>query len=261
MKAIIPPPPIGPLPESYSSLLPDHRHLPAGENDPGLPFPKGPIPDHTLLPDKDGTFVRNTFEPAQSHLLSETIRPVLRKLHPGRDFFIGENCGIYWRLTDPPERGAKAPDWFLVEEVPALLAGQMRRSYVLWQETVAPTVLLEFVSGDGSEERDRTLREGKFWVYEHVIRPAYYGIYDVNRQHLEMFHQVGARLELLEPSENRRFRIRGLDVELGIWSGTHEDFDLPWLRWWDAQGNLLLTGREEAEALRKTLDRLEQSKG
>ena len=32
---------------------------------------------------------------------------------------------------------------------------------------VFPTVVLEFVSSDGSEERDITPFKGKFWVYEH----------------------------------------------------------------------------------------------
>jgi len=258
MKTVIPLPPIGPPPMSYASLLPDHRHLPAGENDPGKPLAQGPIPDHTLLPDKDGTFVRNSYEPAQSHLLSETLRPILRDLHPERDYFIGEDCGIYWRLTDPLERGVKAPDWFLVRGVPGLLAGQMRRSYVLWQEFIPPAVILEYVSGDGAEERDATPFEGKYWIYERIIRPACYGIYDVNREHLEMFQLVGAQFERMEPDKSGRYGIPQLNVELGIWRGVHEDFSLPWLRWWDADGRLLPTGREEAEALRRQLRSLDE---
>ena len=41
-------------------------------------------------------------------------------------------------------------------QVPRLLDGQMRRSYVLWIEGATPLVVLEYVSGDGIEERDRT---------------------------------------------------------------------------------------------------------
>lgn len=32
--------------------------------------------------------------------------------------------------------------------------------------------------------------------------------------------------------------------------------ELPWLRWWDSQGNLLLTGEERAEQERQRADRL-----
>ena len=34
---------------------------------------------------------------------------------------------------------------------------------------------------------------------------------------------------------------------VGIWQGHYSNTELPWLRWWDAQGNLLLTGAERAE--------------
>ena len=145
------------------------------------------LPDHTQLPESDGTFVKNFQEHPQSILLTDSIRPVLQQLHPDSQYCIGQDCGIYWRLTDPPEKGAEAPDWFYVPNVPPLLKGQVRRSYVLWQEYVAPLIVLEFVSGDGKEERDKTpplppeeegeRKVGKFWVYEQAIRVPFYGIY------------------------------------------------------------------------------------
>jgi hypothetical protein len=57
-------------------------------------------------------------------------------------------------MTEPPEpaeRGAEAPDWFYVPDVPPKLDGEIRRSYVLWKEFVAPLIALEFVSGEGVE--------------------------------------------------------------------------------------------------------------
>src|ERR1700681_3917448 len=93
-----------------------------------------PRPDHTQLPDKDGVPVRNTLEPYQSALLTESLTPTLNSQYPTGAFSIGQDCGIYWRETNPPGRGCKAPDWYLVPGVPRLLDGLMRRSYVLWQE-------------------------------------------------------------------------------------------------------------------------------
>lgn len=58
----------------------------------------------------------------------------------------------------------------------------------MWQEHIAPLIVLEFVSGDGEEERDTTPMTGKFWVYEQVIRPAFYGIYEVNKASVEVYH-------------------------------------------------------------------------
>ena len=38
---------------------------------------------------------------------------------------------------------------------------------------------------------------------------------------------------------------------MGVWQGAYQNYgqgqDQKWLRWWDLQGNLLLTGREQAE--------------
>ena len=36
-------------------------------------------------------------------------------------------------------------------------------------------------------------------------------------------------------------------MEIGIWQGVYQNLELPWLRWWDADGNLLLTGWETSE--------------
>ena len=107
------------------------------------------LPDHTQLPESDGTFVKNFQEHPQSILLTDSIQPRLQKIQSDGQYCIGQDCGIYWRMTDPPERGAEAPDWFYVPNVAPILNGQIRRSYVLWQELIAPLIVLEFVSGNG----------------------------------------------------------------------------------------------------------------
>jgi Uma2 family endonuclease len=89
------------------------------------------FPDHTQLPDSDGTFVKNFQEHPQSILLTDSLETTLQTLHPDGQYAIGQDCGIYWRETDPPERGAEAPDWFYVPNVPPLIDGEIRRSYVI----------------------------------------------------------------------------------------------------------------------------------
>jgi len=224
------------------------------------------LPDHTQLPESDGTFVKNFQEHPQSILLTDSIEPVLQKRHPDGQYCIGQDCGIYWRFTDPPERGAEAPDWFYVSNVPPTLNGRFRRSYVLWQELIAPLIVLEFASGDGSEERDKTplsltdretQKPGKFWIYEQVIRPAFYGIYEVNRASVEVYHLVDGEYQLLTANERGHYPITPLGLELGIWQGQYQNLELPWLRWWDAQGNLLLTGQERAEQERQRAEQAE----
>src|SRR3954469_5429637 len=92
------------------------------------------LPDHTQLPDEDGAIAQSFQEYPQSNLLTGSLLPRLRELHPDGRYCIGQDSGIYWRLTKQPLDGCKAPDWFYVPGVPSLLDGRFRRSYVLWQE-------------------------------------------------------------------------------------------------------------------------------
>lgn len=226
------------------------------------------LPDHTQLPESDGSFVKNFQEHPQSILLTDSIKPILQQIHPDSQYCIGQDCGIYWRLTDPPERGAEAPDWFYVPNVPPMLNGQIRRSYVLWQEYIAPLIVLEFVSGNGAEERDKTpppssgeereRKVGKFWVYEQAIRVPFYGIYEVTKASVEMYHLSDGRYQLLNTNERGHYPIPPMGVELGIWQGQYGNMELPWLRWWDSKGNLLLSGDERADQEQQRADQEQQ---
>ena len=215
--------------------------IPVGFN-PGMSLDA--LPDHTQLPDRNDDIVKNFQELPQSRLLTDSIFETLKKLHPDENFAIGQDCGIYWRLTEPPERGAECPDWFYVANVPPMLDGKIRRSYVLWKELIPPVIALEFVSGNGSEERDKTPYEGKFWVYERIIRPAYYGIYEVAKANIDMYHLQGTQYVQMTPNLQGRYTIPEMQVELGLWQGHYQGMTLPWMRWWDLENNMLLTGAE-----------------
>lgn len=231
--------------------------------DEGLP-PQ--FPDHTQLPESDGTFVKNFQEHPQSLMLTDSIGTTLERIHPDGQYAIGQDCGIYWRETDPPEQGAEAPDWFYVPNVPPRLLGEIRRSYVLWREFIAPTIALEFASGDGKTEHDQTplsyggstARPGKFWVYERIMRIPYYGIFFVNSGELELYQLVGVRYQQMTPNERGHYPILPMEVELGVWEGTYQNQTQRWLRWWDAEGNLLLTGSERAMLAEQRAELAEQ---
>ena len=131
----------------------------------------------------------------------------------------------------------------------------------MWKEYVAPLIVIEFVSGDGSEERDKTPpsqgeKVGKFWVYEQAIRVPYYAIYEVIKEQVEVYHLVDNTYQKLAPNQRGHYPITPMGVELGIWQGLYQNAELPWLRWWDAEGNLLLTGDERAKIEREKRERL-----
>ncbi len=208
-------------------------------------------PDHTELPCEDGSFVKNFQEHPQSILLTDTIEPILEQLHPDGQYCIGQDSGIYWNIdavqTDTPERGAESPDWFYVPNVPPLLNGQVRRSYVLWHEPMPPRIVIEFVSRDGSEERDTTPYYGKFWIYERIIKPLFYAIYFVNPGMVEVYKLENGRYQQVAANANGHYPIPPMGVALGIWRGVYKRMELPWLRWYNEQGLLLPTSQEEKE--------------
>src|SRR5438309_9001580 len=72
------------------------------------------LPTHLDLPDTDGKPVENELEHPQGTLLTQSILPVLEKIHPDGRFFVGNDVGFYWRLTEPVLDGAKSPDWSYV---------------------------------------------------------------------------------------------------------------------------------------------------
>ncbi|NEO09680.1 Uma2 family endonuclease, partial [Moorena sp. SIO3I8] len=195
--------------------------------------------------------------------------PVLQQIHPDGHYAIGQDCGIYWRETDPPEKGAEAPDWFYVPNVPPRLDGEIRRSYVIWREYIAPLIALEFASGNGEEERDKTplsrseegkvTKPGKFWVYEQIIRIAYYGIYEIKTGNLEVYEFLKGFYHKMKPNERGHYPIEPLGIELGLWQGTYQNQNQLWLRWWDNQGNLLLIGNERAEVEHARAQKAEQA--
>ncbi|NER35839.1 MAG: hypothetical protein F6J93_17935 [Oscillatoria sp. SIO1A7] len=59
-------------------------------------------------------------------------------------------------------------------------------------------------------------------------------------------------------NERGHYAIEPLGVELGLWRGSYQNQTQLWLRWWDSQGNLLLTGREQTEIERARTERERQ---
>jgi Uma2 family endonuclease len=230
---------------------PDQRYTPPADNGVALP---DPLPGHMELPDENDEIVENFRETPQNVLLDQAIWPNLERLHPDRHFAIGHDCGIYWKLANPLERGAICPDWFYVPGVPPDLDGHYRRSYVLWKEHVKPAVLIEYSSEDGTKERDRTPYEGKFWIYEQAVQGGYYAIFVVETGELEVYKLQKGRYRRMAPNKRGHFRIEPLGVDLGVWRGLFYNESAPWLRWYDTQGNLLPISDERAEQERRNAE-------
>jgi hypothetical protein len=71
---------------------------------------------------------------------------------------------------------------------------------------------------------------------------------------LEVYHLIDFVYRRMEPNERGHYPIPVLDVELGLCQGRYQNQELLWLRWWDSQGNLLLTGSEQVEIERTLVE-------
>lgn len=212
-------------------------------------------PEEPGLPDEFHNF--------QPQLLRETCRPV----GYGPDqMLIATDLNLYYDVDHP--RWYKRPDWFLVlGKAAASSQAGLRLSYVIWQEGVAPFLVLELLSpGTEAEDLGQTLCEvntppTKWQVYEQVLRIPYYAVFDRYQNQLRLFRLVATRYEAIAlPTERRsqRYWFEELQIGLGVWQGRYQNTEGLWLRWYDASGNWLPTATEQAEQERQQVEQERQ---
>jgi Uma2 family endonuclease len=223
------------------------------------------IHDHSLptmddLPSEDPKEpgLPDEFHGLQPQLLSRTLR---LPQYSSREIYTASDMNLYYDLNHPSWH--KRPDWFLAVGVPRLYDGQRdRSSYVIWQERVAPTIVVEFLSpGTEAEDLGRFAARspkpkqaepdappGKFQVYEQILKVPHYAVFDKRDSRLRYFVlQAEAYQEQAIAPTNPRLWIPELEIGLAIWQGLFEGLPQAWLRWCDADGTVLLTDTEIAE--------------
>lgn len=207
------------------------------------------LPEDFLLPDDP---VENTDQP----LLAAALRQPLTAFPDlMQDALVVSNfalCAAIQRRII-----CKAPDWMYVQPVQPWQSPQPRRSYTPNTEGAVPQVVMEFLSATYGEEYSVEFTEGvgKWFFYEQVIQVPRYVIFRPETGRVEVYALSG-RYQLQTPDTAGRYWIPGLNLFLGVWEGTHEGRTGYWLRWWNAQGELLLWSEERAEQERQRADRL-----
>ena len=211
-------------------------------------------PSHLDLPCSDGKPVDNTLQIGQSILLSDCLLPLLDRLHPAEDYYVGADVGIYWHHELPEIDSVVAPDWYYVPNVTRLRDGIPRRSYVLFREIIAPLIVVEVVSGTGREEHDRTPGSGKFWIYENAVRSPYLLIYSFRADGLEAYELVRNRYRRMPANPAGRVLIPEMEVEFGTWQGRYAGYSTWWLRPWHRDRALVPTAQERAAEQQQRAD-------
>lgn len=126
--------------------------------------PDGPLPPSQTLPTMYDLPSESAGEPglpdlfhlSQPRLLDETL---LSPTYPGDQRFTASDLNLYYDARH--SLWHKRPDWFLVLGIaPASNQAELRLSYVMWQEAVAPFLVVELLSpGTADEDLGKTLRE------------------------------------------------------------------------------------------------------
>ncbi|MBD2297089.1 Uma2 family endonuclease [Nostoc sp. FACHB-190] len=196
------------------------------------------------------------FHCMQADLLTETCQPAN---YSSAEILLASDLNLYYDPRHP--LWYKRPDWYMVLGVPTAEQQQeLRLSYVIWQEGVAPYLVVELLSpGTEQEDLGQTLREAnkpptKWEVYERTLRVPYYVVYDRYENNLRVFQLNGAGYKSMALTDNQ-FWLKELDLGLGLWQGTYQQTTGLWLRWYNNAG-WIPTLKEQAEQERQRADKL-----
>ncbi|MGK7956090.1 MAG: Uma2 family endonuclease [Crocosphaera sp.] len=197
--------------------------------------PRHCLPSAEELPDSDDTPVDNELQDLIPHVLKDILAIIWSDR---MDWYFGVDMGIYYNPQQPTD--VIVPDGFLSIGVPRIIDSDLRLSYVLWDEQVIPTMVLEVVSqtrrGEYSQKKEDYANMGVL----------YYVIYNPLRKRkprLEVYQLNNQQYELLEGEPVWLSEIGlGIGREIGIYQGVERE----WLSWYDQEDKRYLTPEERA---------------
>ena len=196
----------------------------------------------------------------QASLLWETFQPL--SVSPDQ-VFSAIDLYLYYDLRHTS--WYKRPDWFGVIGVPRMYEGRdFRLSYVMWQERVAPLIVVEFLAPE-SDEGELAQPRGeadepptKWEVYERILRVPYYAVFGRQETELRIFQLCDERYSEIT-GHGGRFWIAEAELGLGLWQGSYNRYERLWLRWFDAQGNWIPTADERVTQEQLRVEHAEQA--
>ena len=223
------------LPESFTPVKPQE------------PLVITPWPPRDL-PETDGEPLESNWHRLAINLLIEC----LNQRWPDRnDFFAGGNMFVYFSPQQVRNRDYRGPDVFFAWDVDR---HKPRRYWAIWDEGGKfPDVLFELLSPTTAHE-DRTTKKA---LYEQTFQAKEYYLYDPDSEELEGWRRgVQGVFEAIVPDARGWLWSDTLQLWVGKWTGRFVETAGVWLRFFDAQGALVPTGREaeheraEAEKIR-----------
>ena len=203
---------------------------------------------------EDDEPVENLISDKQMRLLVEPLysswKPLTDEETPQpRSFLAAADVGVF--IT--PYQSPIVPDVLLSLDVEPRrnFFEKKNRSYFVWEFGKVPEVALEIVSNKkGDEINDKMNRYAKMAVSYYVVFDPLQALSDEVLRVYELGFG-GRRYHL-----RRDYELPDVGLGLTLWSGEFEEEQFEWLRWCDADGNLILSGKERAEKAEEKVDKL-----
>jgi Uma2 family endonuclease len=256
------------IPNDYYSSLLERKMLAQLAKTVEEEWPVAEFPDTADLPTEDGIPLESPWHRAEINLLIDIL------VHAWRDrtdYYVGGNMFIYFSREQVLNRDYRGPEFFVVKYVDGTAE---RGSWIVWEEGGRyPDLIIELLS-PSTAEMDKTVKKQ---LYEQTFRTPEYFCYDPYNQELLGWRLGNGSYYSLEPDENGQLWSSMLQAWIGLWEGEFLGRTKIWLRLFDENGQLLLTGMEaerqraeqekaarltaesEAAELREELERLRRS--
>lgn len=199
-------------------------------------------PDAQAIITEDDNPVDNLPSEKQQRLLTETLYSSWSGPGDDRPFLAAANVGVFYLARRP----AIVPDMFLSldVEVPEHWWEKEHRSYFLWEFGKPPDLAIEIVSNrEGEEDGEKRKKYARIGV-------RYYVIFDPLCQVMPEALTV-YRLQDWDYEKQDSAYFPLLKLGLILWEGSYESKQTTWLRWVDENGQMILSGKEQAQEERQ----------
>ena len=195
--------------------------------------------DIESLVTEDDTPVDNLPSEKQQRLLTEPLYSSWPGPGGGRRFLAAANVGVFPERRNP----AIVPDVLLSLDVQVHKNwwDKEHRTYFVWEFGKVPDLVVEIVSNrKGDEVGEKRMRYARMGVGYYVVSDPLRQVMD---DELRVYRLSAGRYERQEG----RPWFPELGLGMTLWEGEFEDVRDRWLRWTDAQGELIPTGKQRAE--------------
>lgn len=167
-------------------------------------------------------------------------------------------CVIVELISPGTEKQDLGPFYRSAERIDLAVPDEAEVDAELGDGQLSDRPLIELIQ---SRDQNKPQPPSKWEVYEQILKVPYYVTYSRYSNQMRCFCLVEGRYaEVKLNASDPRFYLEDLGVGLGLWQGEYQGITRPWLRWFDQDGNWLLTEAESERQQRlDLLKRLEQA--